>query len=794
MSKKLILAEKPSLGREIASALGISKKNKNGFFESGDIIVASLVGHVLAAEYPKVEWSKEVLPLKDLDKPKMKPIFKGQKEDKRALTKKLIEEIKRKDVTEIVSAGDADQEGSLLVYELLEYAKIIGVKKITRMWILALDKETLKNAYEDRYDIEKDLPYVEAAKSRGLADVKVGFNFSRLFSMKGNMRGSVGRVRTATMQIIKFREDEIRNFKPEPYLNIKGEFKNSILADLIRISKDEEGKEKYSTKINIKDYEENIKNKLEKDTEYKIIEVSSKPNKKYPDLLPNQNDILKNVSKNSKVKPKEVERAMQFLYEKKFISYPRSEKRHLRVSTFDKAKTVFFHLKDLYSDNINEEKISINKENKRMFDDKKVEEHFAIIPWEKKSQSEINSLDKVQKDTYEYIVAKFLMACMNPYEYTSSNIILENKDLNLRFKATGTIENKKGFKAYKYITNKSNKQDVILPDVKEGDITTLEKISGDKEKDIKYTQPPSLLTEPDLLGVMENIKSLYKKTLSEEEEELDIKFSLGTPATRPDILESLFNVYKYMKRNKKSQVELTEEGNKLLKVVGDAITIKLTAEFEQDMKKITKSKDYAKEFDKKIDDYVNKIVKEQLPTFEYQKRISKEVNGLKCPLCKEGNLIDTGKTYRCSKSGKWDSKKKKWSGCGFSLMKEQKPIKKTLTEIDLKTLLEGKKVNGADSAYIELDLKNSFFTKVNWGDEGVSDSGNSSSNDIQETPKFYKKGGVIIWKTFSQKNITREVAERLFNGEKVRLTGLKSRAGKKYEATVYLKEGKITFE
>lgn len=787
MGKKLILAEKPSLGREIADALGIKSKNKNGFFENSDIIVASLVGHVLAAEYEKQPWIKENLPLKGLKNPVMKPIFKGKKEDKRALVKKLLAEINRKDVTEIVSAGDADQEGSLLVYELLEYAKVLDKKTITRMWILALDRETLREAYETRYGIDKDLKYVEAAKSRGLADVQVGFNFSRLFAMMAKMKASVGRVRTAVMQIVHHRMLEIENFVPEPYLNIKGTFDNTVVAGLEMDAEDENGEMKSTTRISIEFFEKNVKDKLKNGTQFTVTEVKSKNDSKPADLLPNQNDVLKSVSKIHKVDAKLVERAMQFLYENKFISYPRSEKRHLRQSTFSKADKIFKHLTKLYSDNIGDSAISLNVNNKRMFDDAKVEEHFAVIPWEPKSQSQVDGLDTIQRYTYDYIVAKFLMACMKPNTYASSAIVLESDDKVLRFKTTGKIEKDKGFKAYKYPTNKESK-DVVLPDVKEGDKTTLESFKSEN----KMTTPPSLLTKPDILDIMENITKLYKKISEEEEETYDGKFSLGTSATRIDIVDSLFDAYKYLVFNKKKQVLVSDDGLKLLKVVGDSISIKMTAAFEADMLKIHSDISYAKEFDKKIEKYVHDVVNKLLPTFEYAPPKREETNEV-CPLCSKGKLVETASAFRCSEAGKWDAKKKKWSGCGFGLLVNQKPLGRKINLEDVQKLLNGETLTNSDGASVTLDLKSNFFTKSEWGNSGVSESGNSSSDGIIESPKLFKKGDAIVWKTISGKTISKSIAEKLFNGETVEVKGLTSKAGKKYNAKLKLENGKVIF-
>ena len=788
--KKLVLVEKPSLTKQIAEALNVKSKNSRGSYENNEYIIFSLVGHVISAKYKQVAWTKENLPLSGLKNPEMEATFK-KGNDKRKLVKNALAELGRNDYDEIISAGDADTEGSLLIYELIEFAdkrlankQIIGKIKISRIWLHGVDDETIVKAFKDRYDIKLDMPYVKAAKARGHADVEVGFNFSRLFSMKGNFNASVGRVRTAIMQIIQFREEEILNFVPENYFNIHGAFANTVQADLVSLEETEDGKMKLTTKITEQYWKEKVSKNLKKGVEYTISSVESKDEKKYPDLLPNQNDVLKNVSKLFKCKAKEVERAMQFLYENKFTSYPRSEVRYLGKGNVKKTQTIFNHLTGLFSNNINKESISFNERNTRMFNDKKVKEHFAIIPWEKKSQDQINKLTPIQKATYEYIVAKFLMCCMTPYEYKASSIELVNDDL--KFRCTGKIETKKGYRNYKHPINSGNTQDKTLPAVKKGDKTILNEF----KKVAKKTTPPSLMDEPALLDIMENINRLFKKISDEEDEMLEVKFSLGTPATRPNIIEELFVKYKYLKLNSKGKIETTEIGKKVLNLVKDAINIRLTAEFEQDMKKIISDEDYSEIFEKKIISYVNKIVKDTLPTFEYTPP-KKEKIDVFCPLC-SSQLIDTGKVFRCSEAGKFNPKTKKWSGCNFGIFKQQKPINKELTIENLKLILDNQVIESGGGS-IQLDLKNNFFLKSTWGQSNITTNSSANKDEIIENNKVFTKNGILIWKNMFGKKITLKQATILFNGETLELKKCVSKAGKNYDAVVRLENGKVVF-
>lgn len=766
MSKKiLILAEKPSLGRDIAAALGVTQTNSHGHHENSEFIIAPLSGHLLAAKYDLPEYTKENLPIKGLESPTM--VTKKESDYIKSRVKSVLAELKRDDLKEIVSAGDADQEGSLLIYEMLEYTKVLDKTKITRMWIHAVDAKTLKKAFEERYDIEEDLSYVEAAKARSLADARVGYNFSRLFSMKGNCKTSVGRVRTALMQIVRHRELEIENFKPEPYYNIKGDFSEGLQADLVmQAENEEEGKETQTTRISEAYYKDFVAHHLTKGSGFVVAEVSKEAKKTYPDLLPNQNDILKNVGKLHNAKTAKIVEAMQSLYEKQFISYPRSEKRHLPVSLYEKMEEVFGSLVENYQEEIGGAEISIDAANKRVFDDAKVEEHFAVVPWMPKTKSEIEKLPELERQTYEYVVAKFLMACMKPYEYDSSTIVLAGPE-GLTFKAVGKIETAKGFRSYNYQTNKASK-DVVLPEVKQDQ--KLELLDWSEKREM--TKPPALLDEPALLDIMENVNKLYKKQVASDEEDYYAeKFSLGTPATRSGILEQVIKVYKYVTVNKKNRLETTPEGKKLLDIVGGAIDLQMTAYFEREMQKIQKDKEYARIFNEMMEEYVNSVIDKVLPDLpDTPQNTKKEIDHV-CPLCGEP-ILETEKTFKCSKNIYKDGKQ---SGCKFSLFKDQtKFFGRVLNENDLDTLLGSSKdapMKGEKGA-IYFDPSNKYFISAVFPE--------AKEGEFVETAKTFRIGDKFVFKNIRGKDLTKTEAKKLLDGEQITLKR-KSKAGKEYQ-------------
>lgn len=735
--KKLILAEKPSLGKKIAKALGVNNRNSNGHFENNDIIVASLVGHVIEAKYPKIPWTVDNLPL-SLENPPMIP-----SSGKNELVKKLKKEVMRSDISEIVNAGDADTEGSLLVYELYEYFNILNSdKKFSRMWILAEDERTIKKAFNDRYSQEKDMKFVNAGKSRSLADVRLGFNFSRLYTLKNNVYGesfAIGRVMTPTMQIVRERELEIERFNPEDYWTIKGEFNKeatNFLGDLFYIT--EEGKQ--STSLNKQLFEE-YKNKINNGDAYMVDAKTIKQNNKKPDFLPNLNDILKSMSKFHKMNSKKTTSIMQDLYESQFCTYPRSEVKFLPSSMEQEVREVYDHFVKLDANKIGNV-IQFNIKNKRVFDDSKVGSHFAIIPMVK-TELQISKLDVDHRKVLDYITSKFMMAFMGDYKYESTVIILK-KD-NTTFKISGKIEKNKGFKDFNCISNHSKSEDVIVPEIEKGDEVILNKIETKKNK----TKPPAVITELTLLEIMENVHKLYKKQKNDEEGDLehDGAFSLGTPATRGGIIEKLLKL-KYLKKSGQKFV-VTEFGIKLLNTAQGSLNIETTATFEEDMANIINEKEDSKEFDIKMAKYVNGIVSGEVVDIKkyIQNKQEHMKTGLSCPIC-SADIRQNEKVYRCSDAGTWDPKKKTFSGCQFSVIKYVKPLNYTITLGDLGSLLNKKTIK-VDNKTIVYDEKSKFFIKMQLPKTGENcpDCG----ADITENDKVYRCSDAGTWDPKSKK-------------------------------------------
>ena len=249
MGKKLIIAEKSSLAEKIAKAIDSKIKKRGLYYENDEVVITNVVGHVLESAIPdNGKWDIDNLPYQfdnlplrvktiDLAKSKDKAKAKSMNANMKKLVENLLNAMSRPDIDEIVSAGDPDAEGSLLIQELYDYSKIGKKRKdltFSRMWILSYDKEAIRKSYTERYDQKKDKPWSDAARARSYADLYVGYNFSPLFSILNGKYGkdsfSIGRVMTPTLNLVRKRELDIENFISTQYFLILVSFLLSTIS------------------------------------------------------------------------------------------------------------------------------------------------------------------------------------------------------------------------------------------------------------------------------------------------------------------------------------------------------------------------------------------------------------------------------------------------------------------------------------------------------------------------------------------------------------------------------------
>ena len=606
MKKILVLAEKPSVGRDIARVLGC-KNDKNGYIEGSKYIVTWALGHLVTLADPENYddrykcWNMEDLPIL----PKYLKTVVIKKTSKQFNTVKS--QINRDDVCEIVIATDAGREGELVARWIID--KIKTNKPLKRLWISSVTDKAIKDGFNKLKDAKEYDNLYYSAIARSEADWIVGINATRALTTKYNAQLSCGRVQTPTLGMILKREGEIQNFKAKDYYGIeiisaKG---NNNLKFRWQDSKNKSESTFNEEKIDF------ILNKV-KDKELKIVDISENRKKKYSPQLYDLTELQRDANRIFGYSAKETLSIMQKLYEHhKVLTYPRTDSRYLTsdiVDTLkDRIKAVNVSDYTRTCTKLLKTKITANK---LFVDDSKVSDHHAIIPTEERVF--LGDLSEKERRIYDLVVKRFLSVLCNPYEYVQTTAIGEiegelfylkgNKIINLGWK-----ENYKDLDdEYEYES---------LPTLKNDDILSIIKVKKTNGK----TNPPSYLNEGTLLTAME-------------------KNNLGTVATRADIIEKLFNTFLIEKKGK--DIHITSKGKQLLDLAPrDLKTPELTATWENKLIDISKGKLNKDTFIREIKDYSKEIVKEIKNSENKFKHDNLTKN--KCPECGKYMLEVNGK-------------------------------------------------------------------------------------------------------------------------------------------------------
>lgn len=606
MKKILVLAEKPSVGRDIARVLGC-KNDKNGYIEGSKYIVTWALGHLVTLADPESYddrykcWNMEDLPIL----PKYLKTVVIKKTSKQFNTVKS--QINRDDVCEIVIATDAGREGELVARWIID--KIKTNKPLKRLWISSVTDKAIKDGFNKLKDAKEYDNLYYSAIARSEADWIVGINATRALTTKYNAQLSCGRVQTPTLGMILKREGEIQNFKAKDYYGIeiisaKG---NNNLKFRWQDSKNKSESTFNEEKIDF------ILNKV-KDKELKIVDVSENIKKKYSPQLYDLTELQRDANRIFGYSAKETLSIMQKLYEHhKVLTYPRTDSRYL---TSDIVDTLKDRIKAVNVSDYTRTCTKLLKTkiiaNKSFVDDSKVSDHHAIIPTEERVF--LGDLSEKERRIYDLVVKRFLSVLCNPYEYVQTTAIGEiegelfylkgNKIINLGWK-----EN------YKDLDDEDEYES--LPTLKNDDILSIIKVKKINGK----TSPPSYLNEGTLLTAME-------------------KNNLGTVATRADIIEKLFNTFLIEKKGK--DVHITSKGKQLLDLAPrDLKTPELTATWENKLIDISKGKLNKDTFIREIKDYSKEIVKEIKNSESKFKHDNLTKN--KCPECGKYMLEVNGK-------------------------------------------------------------------------------------------------------------------------------------------------------
>ena len=644
MPKKLIITEKPSVAMEFAKVLKITANRKNGYIESDEWIITWCVGHLVTMSYPEVYdeklkfWRLDTLPFIPHEwKYEIIPAVQNQFNIVQSL-------LQREDVEEIYNAGDSGREGEYIQRLVFMMAKPNPKAKIKRVWIDSQTEEEIQRGIREAKDEREYDSLSDSAYLRAKEDYLIGINFSRLLSIiygkkvakeinEEKASISIGRVMTCVLGMVVSREREIRNFVKTKYYKIIGEFGN------------EDGTFKAEWKVNqnskmfesIKLYNESGFKKEEDAKELIkglagkkaiITELKKSKQKENAPLLFNLAEIQNECTKRFKIKPDETLEIIQNLYEKKLVTYPRTDARVISTAV---AKEISKNLNGLvkgYKDEETQrllnkmisEKYSTNLVKTKYVKDSKITDHYAIIPTGQGYEN-YDKLPELHKKVYDVIVKRFIAIFYPPAEYSKVNLTVEVEKET--FLASGKVctnlgylevlkpknVNKQSTEKAQDVENSSSKTDVsdennleVFKNIKKGqEIETKNYEIKDAE-----TSPPSRYNSGSIILAMENAGKL----IEEEELREQIKGAgIGTSATRGEIIKKLERI-KYIDINSKTQIVTpTKKGEVIYDVVNyampDMLNPKLTASWEKGLDMVAKKEIQSNEFMTKLENYIN---------------------------------------------------------------------------------------------------------------------------------------------------------------------------------------------
>ncbi len=676
---KLIIAEKPSVAKNIADALKIKGK-KDGYFEGNDYIITWAFGHLLqlfdAKDYDSkmTRWHMDNFPFIP---PSFKYKVKGsprnrEKPDPGA--KKQLNTIyflmKRQDVECIISACDFDREGQLIGDSIIY--KMKPTKKVYRLLINEWTADEVLNGLQNMKSNDEMIPLRDAGVSRQWADWVIGINLTSVATLK-YQKGSgkalnIGRVLLPTLKIIYDRDEEIKNFVPEDYFKLTATFKTKD-NQLYEGTYSEDEKEKFKDKKKLEEMKEAIKN-----SNGTVSDKQVERKKEFPPFLFNLSNLQGHITnKYNGWTSDKVLKVAQSLYEKKYITYPRTASIALEESLVGKtAKVLTTHSEGLpYKDEIKFVK------SKRVFNNNKVESHSAITP----TYMIPKRLTKEEEIVYQAIKNRFVMQFMPVAQYEETKITTKIDDNTLpgHFQTKGKVQLVEGWKKVEKIQSK----DTLLPLVEQHDSVTTDSV----EVSSHVTKPPKQHTEKTLLRVMETCGKSYKQEDSEEMLGSILKgFSIGTAATRAETIKKLKDVG-YITNQSKSLL-CTELGKKLVETfpVEELLDLEFTGRLEKTLADVEKRKVKKEAFLSMVFDFTAKSVekikqdKEIILHQVSSTKPSREVLG-KCPMCGH-SIIEGKKGFGCSN---WKN------GCKFVVWKNDKylaAMKKRVTKTMVKNLLK----------------------------------------------------------------------------------------------------------
>ncbi len=631
--KSLVIAEKPSVGKDIARVLGCSKGG-NGFLEGKEYVVTWALGHLVELSDPESygeqwkTWNMETLPML----PEKLEIQVIPKTGKQYQTVKA--QLHRKDIGSIVIATDAGREGELVARWIILKS---GVRKpMKRLWISSVTDRAIRQGFEHLRDAKEYENLYQAAVARAEADWLVGLNATRALTVKHNAQLSCGRVQTPTLAMIARREAQIKEFQPQSYY--------SLSVNAGGVSWQWKSKENSYSVFS----EKTIRQVLEKVTNSTgtVEEVKKKLQKSYAPQLYDLTSLQQDANRMFGFSAKQTLDYMQHLYERhKALTYPRTDSRYL---TQDIVETLPERVRACrcgsYGRICAQLLKSPIKGNKSFVDDKKVSDHHAIIPTEQGVS--LNSLEYGERKIYELVISRFLAVLLPPCEYEQTQAVLSCEGELFTVKGKTILH--PGWQEIRNIQKESG----ILPEEEGGEDSgkTAPEIEmqdslpvfskgqrilfGDGKITEGRTKPPLPFTEATLLAAMENPVRYMENASQSLKKTLRETGGLGTVATRADIIEKLF--HSFMIEKKDRYIHLTSKGRQVLELAPkELVSPQLTAQWEQQLADIAKGKARKKDFEAEIRSYTADIVKEiaiSSKTYRHDNLTRK-----KCPDC--GKLL-----------------------------------------------------------------------------------------------------------------------------------------------------------
>ena len=643
--KSLVIAEKPSVARDIARVLKCGRQI-NGAIEGGAYIVTWGLGHLVELADPEAydpkykEWKMEDLPM--MPEPFKLEVIRQTTKQYQAVKA----QIHRKDVGEIIIATDAGREGELVARLILKKAG--SQKPLKRLWISSVTDKAIREGFANLKDGRDYENLYDAAMCRAEADWLVGINATRALTCKYNAQLSCGRVQTPTLAMIAKREEEIRRFVPQPYYGIQAKCASPALTLTWQ-----DGETKSFRSFDRARMEQMLK-ALQGTAAGNgaaggagaagrtgvVAEIKRTPKKTQAPLLYDLTELQRDANKRFNYSAKETLNIMQRLYENhKVLTYPRTDSRYLSADIVPTLK------ERLKACGVGPYKLAAGRlvarplpEKLFFVDNSKVSDHHAIIPTEQFVQLDHMTVD--ERRIYDLVVRRFLAVLYPPYEYEQTNLTV--KAGGERFVAHGNIVRSQGWKAaYEdgYDGDEEEDQEVKgqrLPDLKTGDVLSRLTFVLTEGK----TKPPAHFNEATLLSAMENPAAYMESGDKEMARTLGETGGLGTVATRADIIEKLFSSFLLEKRGK--DILLTSKAKQLLELVPEDLKKpELTADWEMKLSKISKGALKRAVFMSDIRSYSRELIG-QIKSGGGQFRHDNLTN-TKCPVCGKKMLLVKGK-------------------------------------------------------------------------------------------------------------------------------------------------------